>query len=26
MVDDHDQVTVAAFVGDLVDPDPAQPL
>ena len=26
MIDDHDQIAVAAFVGDLVDPDPAQPL
>ncbi len=26
MVDDHDQIAVAALVGDLVDPDPAQPV
>ena len=26
MVDDHDQIAVPAFVGDLVDPDPSQAL
>jgi hypothetical protein len=26
MVDDHDQVVVPPLVGDLVDPDPAQPI
>ena len=26
MIDDHDQITVPALVGDLVDPDPAQAL
>ena len=26
MIDDHDQIAVPALVGDLVDPDPAQPV
>jgi hypothetical protein len=25
VIDDHDQIPVPAFVGDLVDPDPSQP-
>jgi hypothetical protein len=25
VIDDHGQIAVAALVGDLVDPDPAQP-
>ena len=26
VIDDHDQIAVPALVGDLVDPDPAQPV